>query len=439
MRRRELIDKLLDTNVKRRHLNLFKRFPEFVGLRLATELKDSYYGSWTTAPKKTRNAATALDVLHQIFPDAEVKALAFWVSGIACLTEGKIEQAIDELDRSTETFISLKKISQSAQPQVSKLYALSLLGRYDEAVETGNAALKIFEKHRDLITAGKVEMNLGNIALRRGFLAEAENRFMSARKRFTKLNEKVWLAMCENDLAITYTALNEYRTAERFYDQALEKTSEMKMRVTEAEIEASMGNLALFRGRFHEALRFLELSRQKYFELNMPHQTAIANLEIADIYLELNLTDEAIAIYEKVADSFKRLKMQGEEARARANFGRAAMLKNEMPKAKRQLNKSARLYILENNLQGAAVVRLTEATLELEQEDYQTALSIVLGAKRLLAKGCNQRYKLLAGWLHGEILRTLKRSKSSEKLLAETLAEAIRGEHPNMIQNCLNC
>ena len=46
------------------------------------------------------------------------------------------------------------------------------------------------------------------------------------------------------------------------------------MLLTEAEIEASMGNLALFRGRYDEALKFLELSRRKYEELGMPHQTA---------------------------------------------------------------------------------------------------------------------------------------------------------------------
>ena len=438
MRRQELINKLLDTKQKRHHLRLFKQYSELVDLQLASDLKDTCYDSWTKAPQKTRNAAKALEALYNILPYDEVKALASWARGIASLTEGKIEGAIADLDISSELFRSLKQLSKSAQPQVSKLYALSLLGRYGEAVETGKAALKIFEKHKDILASAKIEMNLGNIALRREFYTEAEKFFLSARKRFIQLNDKTWLAMCENDLAITYSSLNDYRNAEKFYGQALANACKMKMSVTEAEIEASMGNLALFRGRFDQALRFLELSRQKYDQLKMPHQMAVADLEIADIYLELQLSDEAFSIYAEVTEVFKRLKLQGEEARARANFGRTALLKKDLQKAKRELKKSSRLYLLEKNRNGAASVKLTETVLELSRQKYQNALKIILEAERLLTKTENPRLKLFAKWLHGETLRNLERFGKASDLLTETLAEAIRTEQLSLAQISLN-
>ena len=83
-----------------------------------------------------------------------------------------------------------------------------------------------------------------------------------------------------------------------------------------------------------QALKFLEFSRQKYEILNMPHQTAIAELEIAGIYLELNLAEEAFTIYKKVSRELSNLKMQSEEACARANFGRVAVILNETKIAK---------------------------------------------------------------------------------------------------------
>ena len=84
---------------------------------------------------------------------------------------------------------------------------------------------------------------------------------------------------------------------------------------------------------------------------------ATAELEIADIYLELNLAAEARALYEKIAAAFARLKMRAEEARARANFGRAAAVLKDIETARRQLKKAARLYRLEKNAIGAAVVK----------------------------------------------------------------------------------
>ena len=65
-----------------------------------------------------------------------------------------------------------------------------------------------------------------------------------------------------------------------------------------------------------------KLRAQKYEKLGMPHQTAIAELEIADIYAELNLNSEAAEIYRRLIHTLHRLKMRAEEARARANFGR---------------------------------------------------------------------------------------------------------------------
>ena len=438
MQRHELINKLLATKEKQNHMALFKQYPDLIVIQFARDLRATCYDSWTTAPQKTRRAATVLEALYRVVSHDEVKALASWVRGIASLTEGKIEKAIVELDISSEVFKSLKQPVQAAHSQSSKLYALSLLGRYDEAVETGKAAIQIFKKHRDFLASAKTEVNLGNIALRREFYAVAEKFFLSARKAFIQLNEKKWLTMCENDLAITYSFLNDYRTAGRFYAQALTNAREMKMSVTEAEIEASMGNLALFRGRFNEALRFLELSRQKYDELKMPHQTAIAELEIADIYLELNLLDEAYSIYEKVSDSLGRLKLQSEEARARLNFGKAALLKNAAKKAKQELRKSAALYLLEKNRGGAANVKLIEAKMELAEKKFENALKIILEAKKLLAKTENSRQKLLAKWLHGEVLRNLNNVKNAEKLLTETLVEAVLMEQTNLAQICLN-
>ena len=178
MNRQALITKLLQTSDKRKHLALLKTHSDLIDLQLAIDLKNTCYNSWTTKPQKTRNAAKSLSVLYRIFPNEEIRALANWVQGIAFLTDGKMENAINELDASAETFKSLSQSYEAAQTQVSKLYALALLGRYDEAILTGKAALKIFQQHKELLPSGKIEMNLGIIASRRGNHAKAGKLFL---------------------------------------------------------------------------------------------------------------------------------------------------------------------------------------------------------------------------------------------------------------------
>ncbi len=402
--------------------------------RLALALKEICYAVWTSEPTRTQRAALALECLTESNPIDEIKAYSFWVCGIARITEGKLDSAVENLNRSAALFHKLKREHEAAQTQVAVLYPLAVLGKFEQAVKTGKNALKFFESHGDELAAGKVEMNLGNILSRHEFHLKAKNLYASAHRRFLALGENVWLTMCENGLAITFAALNDFRRAERFYEQALTRARRENMSLTEAEIEASIGNLALFRGRFDRALKFLELSRQKYEALKMPHQTAVAELEIADIYLELNLITEAVEIYGRVADELHNLKMQGEEARARANFGRAAVLQNEIESARNQLQKSARLYVLEKNKVGAAAVKLSEATLELNLGNYAKVLKLTQAAEKFLELSENMRYCLTARWLEAEALRGTNKNAAARKILSSVYADSIKSEQPNTAQ-----
>jgi len=425
---------LIQAKTKTERERLLNNIPEKDLLNLASTVKEICYSFWTSEPTKAQRAALALESLVKFNPTDEIKAFSFWVRGIARITQGKLDAAVESLDCSAALFHKINREHESAQTQVAKLYPLAVLGRYPEAVKTSSKALKVFEKYGDELAAGKVEMNLGNILSRHEFHQRAKKLYASAHRRFLALNETVWLTMCENGLAITFSALNDFRNAEKFYTQALNRARNANMSVTEAEIEANIGNLALFRGRFDQALKFLELSRRKYETLKMPHQSAVAEMEIAGIYLELNLTKEASEIYRRIADELGKLKMQGEEARARANLGRVAVLQNETQTARRELKKSARLYVLEKNKVGAATVKISEATLELGLGNYWKALKLAQEVTDFLEQSENLRYKLTARWLEAEALRNLDGNAEARIMLLDVYNQSIKHEQPNTAQ-----
>ncbi len=431
-------EKLISARTSRERENILSKTVRKNDLELAHNLKNICYEVWTSEPAKAQKTAAVLQNLVEINPHKEIAALAFWVSGIAELTKGNLEKTIENLDRSAAIFRKIKKEHEAAHTQVAKLIVLGLLGKYPEAIKTGKKTLKIFEKYGDQLAAGKVEKNLGNIVARQNDLSESIEYYLSARKRFLEIKDVKELAMCETNLANMYTELNSFHKAEEFYGQALARARAGKMFFIEAEIEASMGNLAMFRGKYDQALRFLELSRQKFEALGITHRSVIANLEIAEIYQTLNLTDEAFEIYKIVAEKLRKLKLQGEEAKTRANFGRVALSKKDFGKSQKELQKSARLYVLEKNPRGLAEVKLTEAHLELSRGNFSDALIKIREAEKLLAKGENLRQKLFAGWLHGEILQNLHRFKNAEKHLTATYREAVNQEQSNLAQICLN-
>lgn len=426
--------RLLEAETVAKRKSILKDYaaPDF--LELAKAVKELCYSFWTSQPTKAQTSAKVLQTIYKFSPQTEIKAYSEWIDGIAEITRGKLASAIQNLDQSAATFINLKKEYEAAQTQVAKLYALSLLGKYDEAVKCGKKILNVFEKFGDEISAGKVEKNLGNIVSRHELHSLAEKFYRSAQARFTKVGNFEELTMVENGLAITYSALNDFRKAEKYYEQALLRAQKAKMFLTETEIEASMGNLALFRGRLDQALKRLEISRQKYETLKMPHQTAIAELEIADAYLELNLIEEAAALYKAVAEKLQNLKMQSEEARARTNYGRVSVLQKDFRTARKQLNKAFRLYVSEKNQVGAASVKIALAHVELEQKNYQAALESASEIEKQIASSENLRHKLSAAFIKAEALRNLNENTKAAEELQKIFALSVKYEQPNTAQ-----
>jgi CHAT domain-containing protein len=403
---------------------------------LAYVLKEICYDAWTTEPVLSVRAAAALKALAEQSEDGEVTALSEWVAGIAALVEGQMEQAIVHLDAAAESFLSLGKDDTAAATQVSKLIALAMLGRYDEAIECGLRAREVFLAYGDLLAAGKIEHNIGNLCFRRDRYYEAEEFQSAARERFTALNDQSQLATVNNCLANTHALLHKFKSAEVLYEQAVQQAERAGLPVTLAGIEGNIGNFALLQGRYDRALDYLERSRRRYASLGMPHQSAMAEQEIADAYLELNLAPEAAEIYERVTRTFAALGLRAEQARALLYNGRAAMLLGQRDKAHPLLTEARELYSIEGNTVGAAMVQLTGAQLLYGEREYARARAAAAQAQSVLASAGALRRSLVARWLVAECARAENKLNEAEALLKATLSDAAAQEQPDVVARC---
>jgi tetratricopeptide (TPR) repeat protein len=128
-------------------------------------------------------------------------------------------------------------------------------------------------------------------------------------------------------------------------------------------IECNLGCLWLFQGRYDQALSYLERSRRRYLTLGATHDSAIAEQELADAYLEMNLAEDAATIYARVVPLFAEHGMRAEQARAVAYHGRACLVLRRHSEARALLQEARALYAAEGNAVGEAMISLTEAQL----------------------------------------------------------------------------
>lgn len=436
MNRAELASLLVSAEGEAERVAIVRDNHALADVPLAYALKDICLSAWSGDPPRAVAAASALAALAASNDSPEVAALHDWGAGIAALVEGQMEQAVRRLDDAEARFQSLRHPHTAASTQVSKLIALAMLGRYDEAIATGLRARDRFLEHGDLLAAGKVENNIGNIYFRRDQYREAEQFQREAREHFASVGDRLQLAKIDNCLANTHVALHRFRAAEELYGQALAYAEDEGLTATLAEIEGNMGNFALFQGRYDRALDLLERSRRRYAALGMPHQSAIAELELADAYLELNLAAEALAVYHRVAPAFAELGMRAEQARALAQAGRAALIGGAKEEAHALLEQARALYADEGNLVGEAYVTLTEAQLGLAEGDYASTAVLAAQAEAPLARAGAWRRMLLARWLRGEAARAQGQERLAQILFDTTLKESEQQALPQIAERC---
>src|ERR1043165_1024870 len=437
MQRSELAARLVEAGDGERE-SLLAANSDLADIRLGYALKDICLDGWSSHPRQALGAAASLRLLFTKAPNPEIAALCSWTSGLESLIHGQMLEAIENLDDAKTRFVSLNKTHVSAATQVSKLIALATLGRYDEAIECGLAAREIFLEHNDLLAAGKIENNIGNIYFRRDDYKTAERFQNFAKERFAFLKNQVQLAKVNNCLANTHALLHKFSSAEQLYEEAVQQAEDSGLTTTLAEIEGNIGNFALLQGRYDRALDYLERARRRYSSLGMPHQSAIAEQEIADVYLELNLAPEALEIYRKVIPKFDELGMRAEQARAAANCARALVLLRKLTEAQSLLNEARSLYKSEANEVGAATVMLRLGELQYQQRDYAAAINRSRGAEPAFLTAGSWHRVLLTRWLHGEAERGRGNLERAHSILDETLEQTLRLEQPQVAERCYN-
>lgn len=423
MNLQKFTERLITANKEERR-KLLKENLEICDEEFAKALQQICYEIWTSEPQKVSAIVEVLREAFALTRNKLLKAYAEWTEAIGNLVGGNLEKCVGLLDESERSFQNLNKYHEAATTQTSKLYALGLLGRYDEAIECGLRARDVFLTCNDIYSAGKIENNIGNLYWRRDFYRESEPFLASARERFLKLGDQRQLAMVENCQAFVKALQNQFREAEAIYQSALTRAKDNNLTVTEAEIETGMSNLYLFQGRFDLALKLMESARQKYDHLQIPQQTANCELEIADIYLELNLLPEAVEFYEKTDAKFAGLGMRAELARSLQNHAKALFLLSETEQAMHLLEDSERIFQTEENKIAAAAAKLTKAQILFKKARFDQARKTAETALQIFIEGGNRRYQLPAKWLLGEIFAAQNENKKAIDILERTLAEA---------------
>jgi CHAT domain-containing protein len=417
--------------------DLLARHAELAGESLAWELKAIYDQEEARNPVYANQAAVALAALARVRSEPKVVALADWLAGMMALDAGEFDAALQRLEAAEQGFERIQERHLAAQTRVSKLRAQAITGCFEEAIQTGQQALAVFLEANDQLAAGKIEQNLGNLHYILDEYQAAEKLYRSARQRYEIINDNKQLIQIDNCLALALTSQHRFKEAQDMYAQASQQAEAAGEQVTQAEIESNQGTLALYQGAYDQALEYLERSRRRYSSLGMSGRAAIADQELAEAYVELNLIPEAISIFERILPVLKEGEMQVEWARACLYYARARLAQGNFSAATHLLAQAEQAYREAGNTFGVASVRLVEAMAHHAQGAYPLAESVAAEAETSFAAVNAWGQHCLARWLRGDSARRLGEVQKAEGLLKQALQDAEQWQAAPVAVRCL--
>jgi CHAT domain-containing protein len=263
---------------------------------------------------------------------------------------GDNQEALDFHQEALEIFRKIGNAEEEARTLIPSIQPFILLGKYDQAFVAAEAAKKIFRALGDDKRWGHVEINVGNIYHRQDRFEEGLACYERAYEMLLPFRDSEGLAVALYNMAVCLITLNDFPRALATYQRAREMCVQHGMTLLVTQSDYNIAYLYYLRGEYSRAIEMLLATRAECLQNGDAHVLALCYLDLAEIYLELNLSTEARDSAHEGYLRFQKLGMGYEEAKCQAY---EAMALSQMGKALRSLElftQARAKFVSEKNL-----------------------------------------------------------------------------------------
>lgn len=315
--------------------------------------------------------------LSELSGSPRPRALAYLAEANArSIGLGEYEAALQLYDQAAEIYLAEGSPVEQAVSQIGKIGALVFLGRYQEALDTGQAASSVLEQHEDWFSQAKVVGNLAIVHYRLGDDGAALQAFENAQR----LYERAGMQDSPGWLRAEFNRAIVLRNLGRF-DDSIQASLNAQRRLEElgqpVEAARALQNLALtyfVLGRYNEALERLDQVRSAFLADGRHRDAILTELFISDCLLQLRRFPEVLEKSRQVYQVFDQLGTRFEVGLAIMNEAIAYAGLKRYDEALASLEGAAKAFLAQGNPTWAAYANLEAAGVLLRQGRYRASL-----------------------------------------------------------------
>lgn len=371
-----------------------------------------------------QHATSLADVAYKLSLVAEsplARALGVRAKAQSLHATSRHAEALEYYHQAREIYQGQDCPVEAARVARAMVDALMYQGKYEQALALAAEARKTFETHGEKILLAQLETNLGNIYHRLDRYQQALNCYKNAAAIFKTEGDTVGLAVATYNAANIYCCLDDFREAQALYEQAYQMYSAQGMELAATEARYALGYLLFLIGDFHQAVRVLREVRTDFLRLGRESWAALCDLDLAEIYLQLNVIGEAAEMAASATNAFASLAMKYEEAKALALLGLARFRQNAYAEAERLFGLARENFIREGNDVYQGLTDLYLADLALADRQPDLAFDLATKSERVFRRNSLEAKRSYAEVIRAKALSRTGRAEEATHLLTTVI------------------
>jgi CHAT domain-containing protein len=270
----------------------------------------------------TKNAlmlAEAAVLIARRLRKQELLAQSLRVKANVLAAGGQYQEAIEIYNSALKIFTKIRDQEGIARTLTAVIQPHIMLGTYDKAFEAAERARTIFLKLGDSRRIARLENNIGNIYHRQDRFEEAIDHYERAYQELLPYGDSEELTISLNNTSMCLIGMNDFPRALQTYNWAKELLKERDLPLISLITDYNVAYLYYLRGDYRTAIEMLKTSRIAAEQISYTYLVALCYLDLSDIYIELNLSDEAKSVAEESYLLFRKTDIGYEAAKALAN------------------------------------------------------------------------------------------------------------------------
>lgn len=359
----EILDQMAHLVGDEERHSFFRRRPDLKTARQLEHICAEVNRQVGISSERAIELAATARLLADLLAVPSLRGLATRAAANAYHFAGRTELAQELYDLALQIFESIGDELGVAITRSSALTNLAYLGELDRVYHFESEARAVFEQVDDRLRLAILDNNLANILARQDRWALALERYRAAHREFVLQGRAQDAAVCLRNIASCHVCLHHFQEALEVYQQNRAYCLAEGLDRLVVESDYNIAYLYFLRGEYTLAIGRYEAAREDSVRAGDDYHQALCDLDLSEIYLELNLADDAARLAQSAHLLFSRLKLAYESAKALTNAALAESRCGQHSKALDQLAGSRRIFEREGNHLWPALVDYYRAVL----------------------------------------------------------------------------